>query len=180
MDWQKRYLQWLYRFLGNTSNYSKLLDYLYQVDFVWIIPMDENRAKDGVNLRFQFCDIYGLDLTKHDEIFGSKPCSMLEMMIALAVRIEDDFMGTENSNNTPRWFWSMIFALGLQFQKNDNFNAEKVDSVILQFIEHRYGPDGRGSLFHVPMQNVDFRHLQIWDQMNYWLIFLDKKEAMLV
>lgn len=177
--YQKRYLQWLYRFLGNYSGYSKLLDYLYQVDFVWIIPMDENRAKDGLNLRSRFCDLYSLNDIQMREIFSSKPCSMLEMMIALAIRIEDDFMGTENSNNTSKWFWSMIFSMGLQFNKDESFSAEKIDSIILRFIEHRYGADGRGSLFHVPMQNVDFRHLQIWDQMNYWLIFLDKKEAIL-
>ena len=173
--YQKRYIQWLCRFLGDINGYSKLLDYLYQADFVWIIPMDENRAKDGINLRFQFCDIYRLDSTQMQEIFGSKPCSMLEMMIALAIRIEDDFMGTENQNNTSRWFWSMIFSMGLQLQKDEYFNPEKVDSVILHFIEHRYGTDGRGSLFHVPMRNVDFRNLQIWDQMNYWLILMDKK-----
>ena len=175
---QNRYLQWLCRFIGNTNGYSKLLDYLYQVDFVWIIPMDENRAKDGLNMRDRYCDIYGYNRAQLNNIFDSKQCSMLEMMIALAIRIEDDFMGTENTNNVPRWFWSMIFSMGLQFNKDDSFNSDKVDSVILQFIEHRYGPDGRGSLFHVPIQNVDFRHLQIWDQMNYWLIFLDKKEAL--
>lgn len=173
--YQKRYLQWLCRFLGDVSGYSKLLDYLYQVDFVWIIPMDENRAKDGLNLRNRFCDLYSFDTVQLQEIFGNKPCSMLEMMIALSIRIEDDFMGTENSNQIPRWFWSMIFSMGLQFNKDETFNSDKVDSIILQFIEHRYGPDGRGSLFHVPMRNVDFRNLQIWDQMNYWLILLDKK-----
>lgn len=173
--YQKRYLQWLFRFIGDFSGYSKLLEYLYQVDYVWIIPMDENRASDGLNLRNRFCDIYHLDASQLNDIFGSKPCSMLEMMIALAIRIEDDFMGTENNNNIPRWFWSMIHSLGLQFCRDDSFTQEKVDSVILQFIEHKYGQDGRGSLFCVPMHNVDFRNLQIWDQMNYWLILLDKK-----
>ena len=173
--YQKRYLQWLYNFIGNYSGYTKLLEYLYQVDYIWIIPMDENRANDGLNLRNRFCDLYHLDGSQLENIFGSKPCSMLEMMIALSIRIEDDFMGTENSNNIPRWFWSMIHSLGLQFNRDEHFSQEKADSIILQFIEHRYSSDGRGSLFYVPMRNVDFRNLQIWDQMNQWLILLDKK-----
>ena len=137
--------------------------------------MDENRAKDGINLRNRFSDLYSLSGDQMREIFGEKPCSMLEMMIALAIRIEDDFMGTESTNNTSRWFWSMIFSMGLQFQKDGNFDEDRVHSIIMQFIDHRYGQDGRGSLFHVPIHGVDFRSLQIWDQMNYWLILLDKK-----
>lgn len=137
--------------------------------------MDENRAKDGVNMRNLFCDAYRLDGEQMQAIFGSKPCSMLEMMIALAVRIEDDFMGTESTNNVPRWFWSMIFSMGLNICSDSCFDSNKVDHIILQFIEHKYAPDGRGSLFNIPMHNLDFRNMQIWDQMNQWLILLDKK-----
>ena len=62
-------------------SYEKLLTFLYNTEFRYSIPMDRNRASDGINLRRRY------SLEVHDDFHIRKPCSVLEMMIALAIRI---------------------------------------------------------------------------------------------
>lgn len=164
---EEKYFRWLLNYLGDCSNYTKLLKHLYLIDYVCTIPLDKNRAEDGINLRSTFCNNY---------IFKNSNCSMLELLIGIAIRIENDFMATEYCDRTSKWFWSMIESLGLNLYTNDNYSEEKVDQIIFRFLNHQYLPNGRGSLFYVPRNGVDFRNLQLWDQMNYWLNFIFRKE----
>ena len=62
----KDYQEWLYDRLGlkdrDIKRYSKLFDYLLNLEFIWIHPRDENRAADGKALREQFTYETGLYL----------------------------------------------------------------------------------------------------------------------
>ena len=61
---------------SNRISYRKLLMHLHGVEFVWYIPMDENRAKDGLDLRYRFSVSQGYEDTYlADYIDG--PCSVL-------------------------------------------------------------------------------------------------------
>ena len=53
------YFNWMYQlvFDGRYSkrlSYRKLLRELHRIEFTYIIPMDGNRAEDGVDLRYRF------------------------------------------------------------------------------------------------------------------------------
>lgn len=151
-------------------SYFKLLSYLHDTVFTWPVRMrrDENRAKDGINLRRRFA------LSKRDEhltaCFGDKPCSVLEMMVALAVRCEESIMdNTEIGNRTSQWFWGMISNLGLGECTDDNFDEVYVENVIQTFLRRKYDPDGKGGLFRVRECDKDLRKAEIWYQMCWYL-----------
>ena len=49
----KQYFEWMYDILcwNSRKSYRKLLSTLHNIDFVYDIPMDGNRAEDGISLR---------------------------------------------------------------------------------------------------------------------------------
>lgn len=65
-----------------------LLDALYHREYDPALPMDSNRAGDGLGLRYRFSD---LKRYRYEDVEAALPetCSMLEMMIALALRCEE-------------------------------------------------------------------------------------------
>ena len=132
------------RFSKHVS-YRKLLMHLHNIEFTWFIPYDDNRADDGIMLRRKYA------LAHHDEELSdyiSGPCSVLEMMAALAIRCEESIMDdTLFGNRTGQWFWGMIRNLGLSPMNDSNFDAEFVDDVIARFLNREYEPDGKGGLF---------------------------------
>ena len=112
------YFEWLSyvvcgeQYEGGVS-YRKLLTHLHEVEFTYILPMDENRAGNGINLRYR----WALDIDEDtdyilDVLDG--PCSVLEMMVALALHCEENIMDDPMyGNRTGQWFWGMVNNLGL-------------------------------------------------------------------
>ena len=153
------YYQFLLSLIGNPTD-GPLFRYLFEVDYVWTIPMDQNRAEDGIDLR---CLYANLNHTQQD-IFGNKPCSMLEMLVAFANRIENDFLGRANVDNTPRWFYVMLLNLGIG-EDVISFDRGRVDHALVRFFNHQVG------LFNIP--GIDISHMELWSQLNVWLSTLD-------
>lgn len=170
------YFEWLFdtvceqRFSKQIS-YRKLLMYLHNKKFRYSIPNDLNRAKDGKDLRYRFALILGyrddpdyiLDILK-----GS--CSVLEMMVALAIRCEEAWMDDPSiGNRIGQWFWDMIKNLGLRTVTDDRFDRDYVESVINRFLNREYEPNGRGGLFTIHNCNRDLRDVEIWYQLSWYL-----------
>jgi len=149
------YYNFLLSLIGDCPD-CELLRYLFEVDYIWTIPLDENRAQDGIDLRCLYINLTKLNI----DIFGDKPCSMLEMLIAFANRIENDFMGSAEGNNVPRWFYQMLVSLGISDDMK-TFNRARVDHALVRFFNHQRG------LFDVP--GIDISKMQLWDQLNAWL-----------
>lgn len=154
------------RFSKHVS-YRKLLTHLHNIEFTWFIPYDDNRADDGIMLRRKYA------LAHHDEELSdyiSGPCSVLEMMAALAIRCEESIMDdTLFGNRTGQWFWGMIHNLGLSSMNDSNFDAEFVDDVIARFLNREYEPDGKGGLFTIKNCDHDLRTVEIWRQLSWYL-----------
>ena len=154
------------RFSKHVS-YRKLLMHLHNIEFTWFIPYDDNRADDGIMLRRKYA------LAHHDEELSdyiSGPCSVLEMMAALAIRCEESIMDdTLFGNRTGQWFWGMIRNLGLSSMNDSNFDAEFVDDVIARFLNREYEPDGKGGLFMIKNCDHDLRTVEIWRQLSWYL-----------
>ena len=57
-----------------------------------------------------------------------RPCSVLEMMIALSMRCEEQIMDDPDiGNRTGQWFWDMIDNLGLGEHERLKFDGRYVD-----------------------------------------------------
>lgn len=146
-----------------TPSHYELLSILHEREFIYVLSMDENRAMDGVDLRYRFACEKGYDYRIVAYELDSRPCSVLEMMVALACRCENIMEDPELGDRVGIWFWEMIKSLGLYYS---NRNAElKIDI----FLNREYYPDGEGSLFTIKNCKTDLRRVEIWDQMNWYL-----------
>lgn len=128
---------------------------------------DENRAEDGIALRRRFACFLGYD-DLSDYLDG--PCSILEMMAALAIRCEENIMDdTSFGDRTGQWFWGMISSLRLGAMDDDHFNKAYVRAVVERFLDRNYEPNGRGGLFTIRNCDYDLRDAEIWHQLCWYL-----------
>ena len=164
------YFNWIEKLISDdnveASDYRKLLLFLNDIPFSYIIPMDDNRIADGIDLRYRFgydTEIPNAQIATYLDI---RPASVLEVMVALSLRIEEQFI---DGDDVGKWFWIMIDNLGLAEYKDLYFNKAKVDRIVKQFIERDYDKSGRGGLFITNNDNTDMRNMEIWDQMHLYL-----------
>lgn len=162
------YFEWMHDLVcgnrfGRSISYRKLLTFLHDVEFTYFIPYDENRAVEGIALRYRYCVIHECE---DMEIYLTGPCSVLEMMIALAIRCEENIMDDPGmGDRTGQWFWNMITNMGLGSMSDSNYNEWLVNDVVTRFLERDYEPDGRGGLFRVKGWHRDMRTAEIWHQL---------------
>jgi hypothetical protein len=167
-----RYFEWLCELIDSKRfsrhvSYRKLLAHLHNIEFTWLVPHDDNRADDGIKLRRRF-SLVNDDMTLQDYIQG--PCSVLEMMVGLALRCEEWIMDdAQTGNRTGQWFWGMVHNLGLSPMTDSAFDRDHVDTVISTFLNREYEPDGRGGLFTVKHCKYDLRTVEIWCQLSWYL-----------
>lgn len=170
------YFEWLSdivceaRFGGEVS-FRKLIMHLHNTDFRYIIPNDENRAREGKNLRHRFAVTQMPEIPEYqilDILAG--PCSVLEMMVALAIHAEEHIMDNPQiGNRTGQWFWSMVVSLGLGGQTDNRFDRRFVDNVLERFLDRKYSPNGQGGLFMIRNCNRDLRKVEIFHQLCWYL-----------
>ena len=174
--YSSRYLEWMGQLVNcdgvfESVDYIRLFNYLNRVEFVYQLPMDHNRASDGVELRYRFKQATG---ESADPVlvafFGDKTCSVMEMIAALALRCEETIMcDGEIGDRTGVWFWGMICSLGIQDMTNKTFNEPYVSEVLSKWMNRDFQPSGEGSLFTVTNTRLDLRDVDIWYQMNWYL-----------
>ena len=167
------YFEWMVKLVcegryEGPNSYRKLLLHLHNTEFIYYLPRDGDRATDGVDLRYRFA--YRNPDIRDAERYLKGPCSVLEMMIALAIRCEEQIMvDPKIGDRTGQWFWKMITSLGLGGMIDSRFNKSYVEEVVYKFLNRDYEPDGRGGLFRINNCGRDMRELGIWDQLSYFL-----------
>jgi hypothetical protein len=132
--------------------------------------MDGNRAEDGIDLRYRFGYKREYERLMITTYLTDRDCSVLEMLVALAIRCEEHIMDDPDiGNRTGQWFWSMIVNLGLKFMNDKNYNKAYTDKVIFKFLNRAYEPNGDGGLFTIANCKYDLREVEIWYQMCWYL-----------
>lgn len=169
-----RYFNWMYRLVCNDEyskglSYRKLLHHLHKTEFFYSIPMDGNRAEDGMDLRYRFGYEHSYEGPMIASYLDRLPCSVLEMMVALSIRCEEMMDDPEFGDRTGQWFWNMIVSLGLGSMDDQRFNPAYVDDILNRFMNREYGPHGEGGLFTIRHPRQDLRSAEIWYQMNWYL-----------
>lgn len=159
------YFEWMYQIVLG-KGYRKLLSYLYDIPFKFILDMDYNRICDGCDLRYKFGHDAHIPSRVIDLKLGNVECSVLEVMVALSIRMEESILcDPDYGDRTSIWFWEMIKSLGLYHMDDDNFDERLVCVVIERFMDRDYEPNGRGGLFTVRNACCDMRDVDIWYQM---------------
>lgn len=168
------YLKWLKRIIlpaPSFKSFNLLIDKLYSVPFDPIMnypdryfniaSYDDNRAGDGVYLRYIYSDITE----------DPSPCTMLEMLIALGNRF-DGCVGfnVRDTKDTRKNFWIMIKNLGLDIFDDSHYEEDDVDRILHIFLTRTYLPNGSGGLFPLRKPKIDQRKIEIWSQLQEYLV----------
>ena len=171
----QRYFDWMYRLVYDIRytkrlSYRKLLSHFNDVDFTYILPLDDNRAADGIDLRYRF----GYEEKHINSMIASylddRPCSVLEMLVALSLRCEEHIMDDiDIGNRTGQWFWYMVESLQLGSMSDNNYDEALVDNALMIFLTGKYERDGTGGLFVIKECKRDLRTIDIWYQMCLYL-----------
>lgn len=165
------YFEWMYHTVCNgrfakENSYRDLLSYLHSVVYTWLIPDDKNRAEDGEEgLRWRFA--YENHVNVRHELDG--PCSVLEMILALAYKCEEIMDDAAVGDRTVQWFWRMIANLGLNGMTDRHFDIIKAECIVNQFLNRDYEPDGHGGLFVIRNCKYDLCDVGTWTQMLWYL-----------
>lgn len=169
-----RYFDWMYQLVCSRKytrglSYQKLLNHLHGIDFYYTIGMDGNRADDGIELRYRFGHENSYEESMIASYLDNRPCSVLEMMLALAIRCEEQIMDDPDiGDRTGRWFWDMIGNLDLGSMSDSIFDRNYVNDVVFRFLDRDYERNGEGGLFTVD-NGRDLRSVEIWYQMLWYL-----------
>jgi len=161
---KERYLTWLMGRVAIGEDYTMLCRYMLNTDYIFFCSNDDNRATDGLDLRYEFENRYGWIEDLSDE------CSILEMLVALSIRCDDVMFDPEYGHRTDFWFFEMIKNLELDKFDDDFFDQRAVNSILEDFIYRHYGKNGgRGCAFKVKKPLHDMRTTELWYQMMWWL-----------
>ena len=180
-DILNEYFEWLCNIVSRglfaeDVSYRKLLMQLHSTPFFFTIPNDKNRANDGTDLRFRFgLEEAGGDSREAEDIAvdlidGLRDCTVLEMLIALSLRCEENIMDdAEIGDRTVFWFWRTISNLELNGMTDDQYDRDYVEKRLQTFLHRNYAPDGEGGLFYLPGIGTDLRRVEIWTQLLWYL-----------
>lgn len=162
------YFDWLYFMVvpnPGKNQYRKLLTTLHSIEFRYFVDYDENRASDGENLRWYYVDDGG-----NDEILRWKePCTVLEMIISLAMRMDNIVGDTDGELDIVHWFWMMMYNLDLDWMFDDRFDKSYLNGRVKMFLDRTYQPDGEGNIIYISGCDTDLRDVEIWWQMCWYL-----------
>lgn len=164
------YLEWLYHQVGDPTitnpnrTYWRILKQLYDKEFVWIVPNDDNRIADGRDLRYEFVDT--TNLRNVDEGWYNLGCSMLELLVGLSRKL------SFTCDGEPRdWFWHMMHNLKLaRYHDGKEYSQELVNDILDRVIWRHYKYDGRGGIFPLKNPKEDQTKVELWYQLSAYVI----------
>lgn len=158
-NWLCAKVQW-----KRNRNYSKLLEILYHTEFTWTILGDRNRESDGLELRTDF--LRDCRINDPDPEWLNAPCSVLEVLIALACRAE-----FETGIPVRDWFWTFIKNLRLDdYRYVSPRDIPVIEEILNTFVWRTYSPNGDGGLFPMRSPNGhDQRQIELWYQFFEYL-----------
>lgn len=171
------YFNWLVSQIevNSVKTYNGLFEKMHETEFVWVVPRDDNRVFDGLDLRTEFVDnTHGWkleDILKLDVMTG-KGASVLEVLIALSRRVAFTAGG-----EAPWWAWQLIGNLGL-YRFPDPFNkrkSEKVEEILDALIWRTYQRNGEGGFFPLNDPTEDQTKVEIWYQMNQYAMEIQEQ-----
>lgn len=174
-DIRQDYFEWLCELVHvdqENASWWILMKDLHHRTFYAIVPHDENRAGDGIDLREEYLRV--MRYPEYLEI--GEECSVLEMLIGLARRIDfelSDPYSNNTTDNTAYWFWEMLDNLGLTIFDDASYvecgGVRHVDKIIDRFLRRSYRRNGEGGLFPLKNTRDDQRKTEIWYQMSAYL-----------
>lgn len=170
MDQNRKYFDWLLSQIEVNSNktFHECLECMHNVEFVWVIPNDDNRVYDGLDLRSEFVDGthgWALEELMRLPVMTGKGASVLEVLIGLSRRVAFTCGG-----DAPWWAWQLMGNLGL-YKFSDPLTKrkrEKLQECLESLVFRTYARTGEGGFFPLNDPQEDQTRVDIWYQMNQY------------
>lgn len=168
---EERYFDWLYgqvapKTRARAKTFRSLLQQLHGKEFVWFVPNDDNRIADGKDLRYEF--LSENEDEQGDPEWSGSPCSMLELFLVLARAA-----AFEMDDQPAVWFWHFIEVLNLEQYNDRDYDQdaeEMIDEALERIIWRNYSSNGEGGLFPLQRATADQRKVELWYQLNAYLL----------
>lgn len=151
--------------LPEHRNHSLLLSQLDNTSFVVVNPYDENRELDAHFLRQQFLREENID----ERCIWGERASVLEVLVAMSIRIETEITGEVDNDHLERWFWVILENLGLNMYDDDRYDRAKINGILDIWMSRKYKKDGKNGAFPLRKTSLDQREIDLWYQMQLYL-----------
>ena len=166
------YFRYLMRLLDDKNSkfpYKILCRFLHDKEWYSVVARDENREEDGLDFRAKFARTIRTDW--EPDLGG--PVSVLEVFLGISYRFA--FLVSSSYDLWPvDCFKVMLKNLKLDKMTDDimGFSAEKeeVDEIIETLLDRTYDYNGTGGLFPVQKPIKNMKKVEIWYQLNQFLI----------
>lgn len=171
-DW----LKWHIEPLTEAGDHDLLFHRLHQKGYYALLPDDENRLADGVELRNE----YGERVNAEKLVIDTAP-SVFEVMISLAKKMNYIYSPLYK-DSLVECFTMMLTNAGLMPFTNERYfelgGDIEVDRIIDRILNREYPKDGKGNFFYTGSETKeDQRNISMWYQMNHYIYDLMKKEG---
>lgn len=172
------YLRWLALQIRGEDDghpdrtYEGLCTIMFEKEFVWLVPNDDNRVADGLELRVDFCHKHGIRAERMGTFLNKEhpnpPCSFLEVLIGLSRRLA--FIDMEVSS-PEGWAWILLNNLVLHRITDPvgRGRARKADKILDKCIWRGYDSNGAGGFFPLRRPHENQATIEIWYQMSAYL-----------
>lgn len=141
------------------KTYWDLLRIMYDKEFIELVPNDDNRIKDGLALRVEFCHDKRIRPNSLDNL---GPGTFLEVLIGLSRRLAFAAGG-----DAPGWAWQLVVNLELHKMHDplSRRKAHQANDILDAVVERTYQPDGYGGFFPLAWPDEDQLQVELWYQM---------------
>jgi len=171
---ESEYFEWLAEKVHAKEHDSmQLVKTLFETAFIVIVPNDENRSDDGLDLREDWLDVCGLSV---DPLMG-KSANLLEVLIALSIHFDDlmpaPVTHTEAKHRPSKWFWEMLKNADVHEFTDDYWNvkyANELRYMLDAIMKRLYDYNGIGGFFPLRNPKKDQRDVELWYQMNDYIM----------
>ena len=157
------YTRWLIQ-RGCLEEYSELASVWDELDFVWYIPEDEDKAVQALRMRDEYCYETGMSSPRQ------APASFLEVFVSIT-----DTLTAMLYQDRETFTKSILLNVGARSYSDDGRLPSEIHSealVIAERVMYRtYGRNGSGGLFRVP--GSDILEAPITSQMIMWANLYD-------
>lgn len=157
------YTRWLIQ-RGCLENYSELASVWDELDFVWYIPEDEDKAIQALRMRDEYCYETGMPSPRQ------APASFLEVFVSIT-----DTLTAMLYQDRESFTKSILLNVGARSYSDDWSLPSEIHEEALNIAERvmyrTYSRNGTGGLFRIP--GVDTLEMPITTQMIQWANLYD-------
>ena len=157
------YTSWLIQ-RGCLENYTELALVWDELDFVWYIPEDEDKAVQALRMRDEYCYETGMPSPRQ------APPSFLEVFVSIT-----DTLTAMLYQDRESFTKSILLNVGARSYSDDGRPPSEIRKESLNIAERvmyrTYSRNGTGGLFRIP--GVDTLEMPLTTQMIQWANLYD-------